>query len=158
MEELIIHTVAINRSAEIKHFEIPLSNNAKQIIGLWYKIRLLDNVTPIGPVIRNIARSTYVPEVVVGQLSLSSNQREGVFFFGDLLLEDTNQGYLDFTNSVFNIKPHSHAKFGQNLKVQVDADTSIVHGFISDNWGVISARNVRYEVDIYIYQAVTANN
>ena len=153
MEQLIIQTVSISRSGELKHFEIPLSKNVEMITGLWYKVRLLDTVTPInGIVVSLLARSTYVPEVIVGTLSLCSNQSEGVFFYGNLILANTNQGFLDFTSGVFAAKDHSHADFAKQLEVRIDGDTSTVHGFIQDNWGVISGRNVRYEVDIYIYQ------
>lgn len=153
MEELIIQTVSISRSGELKHFEIPLSKNVEMITGMWYKVRLLDTVTPVsGIVVSLLARSTYVPEVIIGTLSFSSNQSEGVFFYGNLLLANTNQGFLDFTSGVFVAKDHSHADFAKQLEVRIDGNTSTIHGFIQDNWGVISARNVRYEIDIYLYQ------
>ncbi|HCA82499.1 MAG TPA: hypothetical protein DEP18_01840 [Flavobacteriales bacterium] len=151
MEGLIIHTVAINRQGELKHFEIPLSNNAKFITGLWYKVRLITDAES-GVVTELKSRSPYQPEVIIGELSLSSNQREGVFYFGKIILDNANYGLLDYTGGVFRVNNYSHAKFPQSLKVKVDADTAIVHGYIHDNWGVISGRNVRYEIDLYIYQ------
>lgn len=152
MEELIIHTVEISRRAQIRHFQIPLANNVQAITGLWYKIRLIDDATR-GAIVTSLpGRSVYIPEVIVGTLSLSSNQREGVFYFGNLILEDANLGMLDFSSGVFPVKPYSHKKFSQQLGVRIDGDTAIVQGFIEDNWGVLSSRDVRYEVDIYIYQ------
>lgn len=152
MEGLIINTVAISRSGELKHFEIPLSKNAEYITGLWYKIRLLDDARIVPVVTKLVSQSPYQPEIMVGTLSLSSNQREGVFFYGNLMLEDENYGLLDYTKGVFPVNKYRHNSWGKNLQVKVDADTAIVHGFILDNWGVLSGRNVRYEVDIYIYE------
>lgn len=151
MEGLIIHTVAINRSGELKHFEIPLSKNAEFITGLWYKVRLITDAES-GVVIDQKRRYPYQPEVIIGELSLSSNQSEGVFYFGKIILDNANYGMLDYTSGVFAVKNYSHARFPQSLKVKVDADTAIVHGYILDNWGVISGRNVRYEIDLYIYE------
>lgn len=150
MEELIIHTVSIIRQAQLKNFEIPLPRNSECITGLWYKIRLLD--TPGDSFITEIkGRSTYNPAVMVGELSLKSNQQEGVFYFGNLMLEKMNVGYLDFTNGVFPVKPYSHAPSRKPLDVKITGDTASVNGHILDNWGVISGRNVRYEVDIYLF-------
>lgn len=156
MEGLIIHTVAINRSGELKVFEIPLSKNAEYITGLWYKIRLITDAET-GVVIEQKTRYPYQPEVIIGELSLCSNQREGVFYFGKIILDNANYGMLDYTSGVFAVNNYSHAPFLQNLKVKVDADTAIVHGYILDNWGVISGRNVQYEIDLYIYQQLTEN-
>ncbi len=156
MEELIIHTVSISRAAEIKHFEIPLSNNAEAITGLWYKIRLIDNAIRGAIVTSLTGRSVYTPEVIVGTISLSSNQKEGVFCFGNLILEDANYPMLDFSNGAFAAKPYSHNRFTKQLDVRIDATTSHVHGFIEDNWGVLSSRDVHYEVDIYIFQKLNS--
>ena len=150
MEEIIIQTVNITRQGELKHFEIPISHNAEAITGLWYKIRLLDPAGS-GVVISRKGRSTYKPEITIGQLSLSSNQREGVFFFGNLILQNENEGMLDFTSGIFPVQPYSHQNFRKPIEVNINSKTTSVHGFILDNWGVISGKNVRYEVDIYLF-------
>lgn len=153
MEELIIHSVKISRTGEIKHFEIPLSNNVDRITGVWFKVRLLDSAFGEGAVLVEYEPvSTYAREVIIGQLSLSSNCREGVFFYGNMILENSNAGMLDFTSAVFPVKPNSHSPFGKQLDVQINGKTATVHGFIQDAWGAISGRDVRYEVDIYLYQ------
>ena len=158
MEELIIHTVSIARQAQLKHFEIPLPRNCKSITGLWYKIRLLDNAARGGVVTQMKGRSTYKPSVAVGELSLISNQEEGVFYFGNLILEKVNVGFLDYTAGVFPIKPYSHAPARKPLDVIINGDTASVNGHILDNWGVLSGRNVRYEVDIYLFVKLKDKN
>lgn len=150
MEELIIHTVNIVRQAQLKHFEIPLPRNSEFITGLWYKIRLLDTAGD-AVVIERKGRSTYNPPIIVGELSLISNQQEGVFYFGNLILDKVNVGYLDFTNGVFPVKPYNRSPIRKPLSVKITGDTISVNGHILDNWGVLSGRNVRYEVDIYLF-------
>lgn len=152
MEQLIIHTVAINKTGELKHFEIPLSNNAKRIIGLWYKIRLLDNAVE-GDVITGFKGPTvYRSELIVAYLSLMSNKKEGIFYFGTVVLDNANYGILDYTNDFFEVNNFSHASSGNGIELSVDADTSTVHGAILDRWGVINGKHVKYEIDIYLFQ------
>lgn len=152
MEQLIIHTVTINRTGELKHFEIPLSNNAKRITGLWYKIRLLDNAVE-GDVITGFKGSTpYRSELIIAYLSLSSNKKEGVFYFGTVVLDNANYRMLDYTDDVFEVNNYSHASSGNGIELSVDAETSNVHGAILDRWGVINGKHVKYEIDIYLFQ------
>lgn len=151
MEEIIIYTVKISRISEYRYFEIPLPKDGVFITGLWYSIRLLDNATRGGIVLSLPARTTYAPQVIVGELSLSSNGKEGVFFYGNLILENTNAGYLDYTSGIFPAKTYNRNPVHQPLKVKIDAKTTIVNGFIHDLWGILSARNINYEIDIYLF-------
>jgi hypothetical protein len=149
VEEIIIHTVDIRRQAELKHFEIPLPRNCECITGLWYKIRL---ITTGGEVVTTLrGRSTYNPEVMIGELSLISNQQEGVFYFGNLILDKMNVGFLDYTNGFFPAATYNRTFYRKPLDVKVMGDTASVNGHILDNWGVLSGRNVQYEVDIYLF-------
>lgn len=151
MEEIIIHTVRITKSAEYKFFEIPLPNDGISINSLWYKIRLLDDATR-GQIITSIrGRSPYNPELIAGELSLSSHNQEGVFFYGNLILENENSGLLDYTAGVFPAKTYNRDTFQKPLQIKVDADTSCVNGFIHDRWGTLNNRNLNYEVDIYLF-------
>ncbi|MCC7303473.1 MAG: hypothetical protein IT233_12610 [Bacteroidia bacterium] len=164
MEEIIIHTVRISSAGEIKHFEIPLSFNAKAVCSLWYKIRLLDSGVIVGigeavPVIGAVGVDPpYGRELIAGKLSLSSNRSERVFFFGDLILEDKNLSLLDFTDSVFEVKPYTHNTFNKSIEINLDPKTTTVHGFIEDNWGILNGSVVNYEVDIYIIQNLNSDD
>ncbi len=154
MEEIIIHTVGITRQAELKHFEIPLPRNCECITGLWYKIRLITAARNVVTAIKG--RSTYTPEVMVGELSLISNQQEGVFYFGNLILDKMNVGFLDYTAGVlpaviFPAKTYNRTPYRKPLDVKIMGETASVNGHILDNWGVLSGRNVQYEVDIYLF-------
>lgn len=44
------------------------------------------------------------------------------------------------------------------LKVLLNGDSAIVHGYILDNWGTLAKRNVRYEVDIYLFCELNFND
>lgn len=163
MEEIIIHTVRISSAGEIKHFEIPLSFNAKAVCSLWYKIRLLDSGAIVGvgaaPVIGAVGVDPpYRRELVAGKLSLSSNRTERVFFYGDLILDDDNLNLLDFTDGILTVKPYTHGTFKKSIEINLDPKTTTVHGFIEDNWGILNGSVVNYEVDIYIIQNVNDND
>lgn len=150
MEELIIHTVGISRASQLKHFEIPLPRNTEKITGLWYKIRLLDDAA-LGVPFSIKTKSPYVPPVIAGQISLSTRQQEGVFYYGNLILDNPNVGFLDYTSGVFPAKQYNRSAMKKPFKVLLNGDSAIVHGFILDNWGVLAKRNVRYEVDVYLF-------
>ncbi len=163
MEEVIIKTVRISSAGEIKHFEIPLSFNARAVTSLWYKIRLLDSGAIVGigaaPVIGAVGIDPpYKRELIAGKLSLSSNRTERVFFYGDLILDDENLKLLDFTDGVFPVKPYTQGGFKKSIKISLDPRTTTVHGFIEDNWGILNGSVVNYEVDIYIIQNLNGND
>lgn len=154
MEQLSIHTIPISRIGELHAFELPLLNNAIRITGLWYKVRLLDNARRNRIVTYYKPHSTFQPPVIIGQLSLCSNTAEEVSFYGNLQLDNPNTGMLDYTDRYFPVTPATHSKPKEHLKVNIEATTSYISGFIQDRWGVISGRNVRYEIDLYLYQEI----
>lgn len=157
MEEIIIHTVGITRASQLKHFEIPLPRNIEKVTGLWYKVRLLDDAESGVPIsIRT--KSPYVPPIIVGQISLSTRQQEGVFYYGNLILENPNVGFLDYTSGVFPAKQYNRSAMKKPLRVLLNGESAIVHGYILDNWGTLARRNVRYEVDVYLFCELNFND
>jgi hypothetical protein len=156
-EQIIIHTVEINHGREVKYFEIPLPHDMLFIRGLWYKIRLLDDADRAMIVYQHTGKSTYQPAFAAGVLSLSSNKREGVFFYGNLLLENRSLGMLDFSAGAFPVRAHTHGKKFSPLDLRIDARTSCIHGFLEDKWGLANEMDINYQVDIYLLGETSKN-
>ncbi len=62
-----------------------------------------------------------------------------------------NVGYLDYTTGLFPAKTYNRTPYRKPLDVKIMGETASVNGHILDNWGVLSSRNVQYEVDIYLF-------
>lgn len=145
-EELVIATITITKKAELRHFQIALPANAKAITSLWYKIRVPNGAD----ILTAKGKSTYLPMLSAAKLSLSAYGREGVFFFGNLFMDNMNAGYLDYTTEFFKASPYTRLAYRRPLKVKIDHNTSIVSGGLLDNLGVVNGTNVEYDVDIYL--------
>lgn len=155
-EQVIITKIRINRQGERKHFQIKLPSNTKFIIGLEYGCRLIDNASVLlvqtgAGLAAMQTRTPFKRNQLIGELKLQSCEEANWFYSTDVLANDTNLSYVDFSQSAFPINDFTHGNKRTEELVKIDAESTIIQGWFLDVVGKNQRMDINYEVKIYVW-------
>lgn len=162
-ESVIISSFNIERTNQIKLFQVRIPREAKNIIGVEMGMRWLVGAVPPptsvpgpppGPVswppplpvggLQTILRRNQL----VGELKLQSYEKANIFYTGELVL-DQNIDNRDFTHPRFANKVYSHGLAMHEDPVSVNGDTTLVQGVFRNRLPVVG--NFQFRVFVYIW-------
>lgn len=173
-EQVIITPIVITKAGQIKHFQVKLPNNAKQIIGIeiggrWLtrtkadivealpaaEAPMLEITTVLSEAIRfesEIRIGTFFKRnTLVGELKLQSCEEANIFYAGQLQI-DNNMSLGDFSmNRFWRAKPFTHQAQAIEDVVNVDSKTTIIQGVYKDHLGLEAEKYVNYLVNVYVW-------
>ncbi len=135
---------------------IELATPANQVI----EVAILQNVkengvtqTPVRDVIvgNENSRGLFKRNTLVGELKLQSCEEANIFYAGYLQV-DNNMAYGDFTqNRFWKANNFTHQQQCFEDTVIVDADSTMIQGFYKDSLGAQSKKDIRYQVNVYVW-------
>ena len=155
-EQVSITKMSINRQGERKHFQIKLPRNTKFIIGLEYGCRLIDNASILlvqagSGFTAMQTRTPFKRNQLIGELKLQSCEEANWFYSTDVLANDVNLSYVDFSQSGFQINDFTHGNKRTEEIVKIDAESTIIQGWFLDAVGKSQNADIKYEVKVYVW-------
>lgn len=165
-EGVIITSFVIERSNQIKLFQVRIPREAKNIIGVEMSMRWIAGTvpppssvpgpppgppswpppTPIGGTPFIIRRNQ-----LVGELKLQSYEKANIFYTGELVI-DQNIDNRDFTASKFAPKVYTHQQVMNEDPVMVNGNTTLIQGVFRNKFPIVGA--FQYRVFVYVWASV----
>ena len=155
-EQVSITKINITRQGERKHFQIKLPKDTKFIIGLEYGCRLIDNASVLliqagSGLAAMQTRTPFKRNQLIGELKLQSCEEANWFYSTDVLANDANLNYENFSQSGFPINDFTHGNKRTEEIVKIDAESTIIQGWFLDSLGKSQNADIKYEVKVYVW-------
>lgn len=147
-KEILIETISITKSGEIRFFTVTLPKDTHQITGIMTTVRLKDVESFISK-----GKNPFVlnRNIVVADLRLVSNETAGIFYSEFIKLQDFQSEYFDYSQTTaWEVTEYTHGRQFTPCSISVTGKTMQVAGGIVDMLGDIAGGDFPYEIKLYI--------
>lgn len=169
-EQVVVTSIRITKSGQVKHFQVKLPKNTTRIIGIELGGRWLAQSKDGGTLphateavftelvkyeqvaIKAESRSPlFKKNLLVGEIKLQSCEEANIFYAADVQ-GDSNLAYGDFTQNAF-WKPSTftHQAHSFEEKIIVDGNSTIIQGVYKDRYGDQTKQVPNYIVNLYVW-------
>jgi len=159
--EVVVTSLSITKAGQIKHFQVKLPNNTKQIIGVELGGRWRGQIGAIGTI--SFPTTSPFPDTtagealffkrnaLIGEVRLQSCEKANIFFAGELKL-DNNMGFGVFAQSTqWKPKPFTQQMQWLEETVVVDGKSTIIQGVYKDCYGTLTGLLTKCTVNVYVW-------
>ena len=148
-EEAIVSSINITRIGENHHFQMQVPRDSKRIISLEYGA-IQKNGDPLPPPFAGENAFKFLPNKIIGRLTLRAAGCEGIFYQGDLI-EDQNIHFGEVIAPV-NWQPRlwTHGRKKEEIGLSI-TENSMIYGFFQDSWGAGEYISLTYRLNLYLW-------
>lgn len=148
-EEVIIHRLEIASGGLCRSFQIPLPEDAGEIIGIEASCQHAFTYPAMfpspAPVFRCIRSS------VIGELTLMHFGSEDIFYSGYVKPHDHNLRFLQIADTQFGAMPYTHETKAYEEKLSIPVTTALIAAHYRDRWSESISGMVSYELTIAVW-------
>ncbi|MGZ4065028.1 MAG: hypothetical protein ACXVP0_18770 [Bacteroidia bacterium] len=151
-ESVIITTLTIDKPQQTKLFQVRVSREVKNIIGVEMGLTWLAGTYPAtlqsaGPWTLPLG---FTRNLCVGEVKLQSYEQSNIFYTGELLMNRNNDN-ADFSSRFFTPQAYTHQMRAHEDDVLVNGRTTLIQGVYRDKLFNSIEGNYRYTVKLYLW-------